>query len=102
MYDQFYDLDDGFIDDEEVGIGCQDELCNDLIKDGEQSVVSESRKLERMQEGDEERIKRQFRVYSPEEISKLMNDQPNDDDSWCQTAETDMKVGKKRDREELA
>ena len=58
MYDQFYDLDDGFIDDEEVSIGCQDELCNDLIKDGEQSVVSESRKLERMQEGDEERIKR--------------------------------------------
>lgn len=29
--DQYYDLDDGFIDDDEIGIGLQEELCTELM-----------------------------------------------------------------------
>ena len=29
--DQYYDLDDGFIDDDEIGIGLQEELCTELL-----------------------------------------------------------------------
>ena len=63
--DQFYDLDDNFIDDGDVGAGPQDELGTEFLQSEKPETSETQQNFERREQEEEEKIKAKFKVLSP-------------------------------------